>query len=110
VRHRGLRVRWLGHRLLRELSLTVDETLSARQSHDYAEDVRHALFHASPQVTTVIVHVESGGDEGDGPHGLTATMSPDLALDHGWRTDYFRVMRPLRPFHHQDAHVRRARR
>jgi cation diffusion facilitator family transporter len=68
----NLRVRWVGHRLLTELSLTVDETLSTRQSHDYAEEVRHALFHASPQVATVIVHVEPDGSNGDDPHSLTA--------------------------------------
>jgi cation diffusion facilitator family transporter len=66
-----LRVRWLGHKLEAELSLTVDEQMSTKDSHERAEDVRHALFHARPQLTSVIVHVEPDGSGGDDPHRLT---------------------------------------
>lgn len=67
-----LRVRWLGHALQSELSLTVDQRLSTRQSHDYAEEVRHAMFHARPELTSIIIHVEPDGDGGDDPHFMTA--------------------------------------
>jgi cation diffusion facilitator family transporter len=67
-----LRVRWLGHKLQAEMSITVDEEMSTRRSHDCAEEVRHALFHARPQLTSIIVHVEPDGRDGDDPHRLTA--------------------------------------
>lgn len=67
-----LRVRWLGHALQSELSLTVDGKLSTRQSHDYAEEVRHAMFHAKPQLTSIIIHVEPDGSGDDDPHFMTA--------------------------------------
>ena len=67
-----LRVRWLGHKLQAEMSITVDEEMSTRRSHDCAEEVRHALFHARPQLTSIIVHVEPDGRGGDDPHRLTA--------------------------------------
>jgi divalent metal cation (Fe/Co/Zn/Cd) transporter len=67
-----IRIRWLGHRLHAELSLTVDEDLSTRESHAYAEAVRHALFHARPQLASVIVHVEPCGHGGSNPHEGTA--------------------------------------
>jgi divalent metal cation (Fe/Co/Zn/Cd) transporter len=67
-----LRVRWLGHALHSELSLTVDGRLSTRQSHDHAEEVRHAMFHAKPQLTSIIIHVEPDGSGEDDPHFMTA--------------------------------------
>ena len=68
----NLRVRWLGHKLQAEMSLTVDQDMSTRLSHDHAEEVRHALFHARPQLTSVIIHVEPDGHGGDDPHRLTS--------------------------------------
>jgi cation diffusion facilitator family transporter len=66
-----LRVRWLGHKLQAELSLTVDEDLSTKDSHERAEEVRHALFHASPRLSSIIIHVEPDGHGGEDPHRLT---------------------------------------
>jgi divalent metal cation (Fe/Co/Zn/Cd) transporter len=66
-----MRVRWLGHKLQAELSLTVDENMSTRDSHQVAEEVRHAMFHARPQLASVIVHVEPDGSGGQDPHRLT---------------------------------------
>jgi cation diffusion facilitator family transporter len=67
-----LRVRWLGHKLQAEMSITVDEEMSTRSSHHCAEEVRHALFHARPQLTSIIVHIEPDGRGGDDPHRITA--------------------------------------
>ena len=66
-----LRVRWLGHKLQAELNLTVDETMSTKDSHQAAEELRHAMFHSRPQLASVIVHVEPDGSSGDDPHRLT---------------------------------------
>ena len=67
-----LRVRWLGHKLQAELSLTVDEDMSTKDSHQRAEEVRHALFHANPRLASIIIHVEPDGHSGEDPHRLTA--------------------------------------
>jgi cation diffusion facilitator family transporter len=68
----GVRVRWLGHTLQAELHATVDEELSTRESHRIAEEVRHTLFHAQPQLAAITVHVDPCGHSGDDPHALTA--------------------------------------
>jgi cation diffusion facilitator family transporter len=70
-----LRVRWIGHKLHAELHITVNEDLSTRESHRIAEDVRHALLHAQPKLTSVTVHVDPCGHSGEDPH---ATVSHHL--------------------------------
>jgi cation diffusion facilitator family transporter len=67
-----VRVRWLGHRLVAELHITVDETLSTRESHQIAEEARHALFHALPRLSVITVHVDPDGLSGEDPHHTTA--------------------------------------
>jgi cation diffusion facilitator family transporter len=67
-----VRVRWLGHKLGAELHVTVDETLSTRESHAIAEEVRHRLFHALPRLRIITVHVDPCGHGGEDPHRLTA--------------------------------------
>jgi cation diffusion facilitator family transporter len=71
-----VRVRWLGHRLLAELHITVDEDLSTRASHHLAEEVRHALLHAQPGLSTVTVHVDPCGHGGGDAHALTTHHRP----------------------------------
>ena len=66
-----LRVRWLGHRLEADLRVVVDEDLPTRESHDLAEVVRHALFHAQPKLATVVVHVDPCGHAGGDHHATT---------------------------------------
>ncbi len=44
----NVRGRWLGHSLTTELNVSVDENLSTRDSHQIAEEVRHALLHVEP--------------------------------------------------------------
>jgi cation diffusion facilitator family transporter len=67
-----VRVRCLGHKLGAELHVTVDETLSTRESHAIAEEVRHQLFHTLPRLGIVTVHVDPCGHGGEDPHHLTA--------------------------------------
>jgi cation diffusion facilitator family transporter len=67
-----VRVRWLGHRLQTDLHITVDEDLSTRESHGIAEAVRHALFHAQPQLATIHIHVDPCGHGGEDAHDVTA--------------------------------------
>lgn len=67
-----VRVRWLGHKLGAELHVTVDETLSTRESHAIVEEVRHQLYHALPRLGIITVHVDPCGHGGEDPHRLTA--------------------------------------
>jgi cation diffusion facilitator family transporter len=63
-----VRVRWVGHRLLADILILVDEDLSTRESHAIAEAATHALYHAEPQLSIVNVHVDPCGHGGDDAH------------------------------------------
>lgn len=52
------RVRWLGHRLVADLDVTVDAGLAVRDGHAIAEAVRHELLHAVAHLDDVHVHVD----------------------------------------------------
>ena len=51
-------IRWLGHRLYGELDITVDCHQTTLESHFIAEEVRHRLFHATPALVEVVVHID----------------------------------------------------
>ena len=53
-----VRMRWLGHRLRASVNIGVDAHLTTAQSHQIAEELRHDLFHAFPNLAEVMVHVE----------------------------------------------------
>jgi cation diffusion facilitator family transporter len=63
-----VRLRWIGHTLHTELHITVNEDLSTWESHQIAEQVRHALFAAQTKLATVMVHVDPCGHGGKDPH------------------------------------------
>jgi cation diffusion facilitator family transporter len=67
-----IQLRWIGHQLHAELSIVVDEDLPTLASHQIAEQVRHALFHALPRLSEINVHVDPGGHSGVDAHALTA--------------------------------------
>ncbi len=70
------RLRWIGHALWGELQIEVDGNLSTVASHQIAEEVRHALFHALPRLRSITVHVDPHADGHPDPnHGLTAHHS-----------------------------------
>lgn len=71
-----VRARWTGHRLLAELNVVVDEDLTTRESHRVAQEVRHALFHAQPQLAGVTVHVDPCGHGGGATHAETVLHEP----------------------------------
>ena len=52
------RMRWMGHRLHAEVNVGLDADLTTAQSHQIAEELRHDLFHAFPNLSEVLVHVE----------------------------------------------------
>jgi cation diffusion facilitator family transporter len=52
------RARWSGHRLLAELSVTVDAGIPVRTGHTIAQAVRDALLREVPRLADATVHVE----------------------------------------------------
>jgi cation diffusion facilitator family transporter len=54
----AVRMRWIGHRLRAELSVTVDADLTVQHAHRLAHDVEHRLVHAVPRLIAAVVHTE----------------------------------------------------
>lgn len=65
-----VRARWVGHRLLAQVRLSVDGTLPVTEAHGIAEDVHHELLHHVPNLSEAIVHVDPSGTGSD-PHAST---------------------------------------
>ena len=67
-----IRIRWLGHWQHCELHVTVPAQLPTSESHQIAETVRHALFHALPTLQEATVHVDPLENPPGSAHTLTA--------------------------------------
>lgn len=65
-----IRVRWIGHHLQAELSVTVPGGLSVADGHAVAKEVRHRLLHHLPHLGSAIVHVDPSGQGGERHHGI----------------------------------------
>jgi cation diffusion facilitator family transporter len=52
------RVRWLGHRLMADVDITVSARLPVSDGHAIAEEVRHRLLHAVRHLDDAHVHVD----------------------------------------------------
>jgi len=65
-----VRARWVGHRLLAQVRLSVDGTLQVTAAHSIAEDVHHELLHHISNLSEAIVHVDPSGTVSD-PHAAT---------------------------------------
>ena len=65
-----VRARWVGHRLLAQVRLSVDGTLQVTEAHAIAEDVHHELLHHVANLSEAIVHVDPSGTGAD-PHAAT---------------------------------------
>jgi cation diffusion facilitator family transporter len=61
------KARWSGHRLLAELNVAVEPTLTVDQGHTIADDVHRALLHEVPRLAEVMVHVDPHEHEPHGP-------------------------------------------
>ena len=66
-----VRARWVGHRLHAEVNVEVDCDLTLGQSHQIAEQVRHALFHELPALNDAIVHLDPCGHDNNNHHHIT---------------------------------------
>ena len=65
-----VRARWAGHRLLAQVRLSVNGSLSVSKAHDIAEVAHHRLLHEVSNLSEAIIHVDPSGD-GTDPHAAT---------------------------------------
>jgi cation diffusion facilitator family transporter len=66
-----VRGRWVGHQLHVGLHIEVDPNVSVVEGHHVSEEVQHALFHALPRLTDVMVHIDPHGEDQSQFHHLT---------------------------------------
>jgi divalent metal cation (Fe/Co/Zn/Cd) transporter len=64
----ALQLRWTGHRLRAETSVTVDPELDMVAGHAIAVDAEHALLHGVPRLVSATVHLSPAGEAGDHQH------------------------------------------
>ncbi len=57
-----LRLRWVGHDLLGEATIELDESLTLAQAHQIATEAEHRLVHEIPRLQRVLVHTDPAGD------------------------------------------------
>jgi cation diffusion facilitator family transporter len=66
-----VRARWVGHRLLAQVRLSVDGASSVTRAHEIAEVAHHELLHHISNLSDAIIHVDPLG-VGFDPHAATA--------------------------------------
>ncbi|WP_447986857.1 cation diffusion facilitator family transporter [Nitrospira sp. Nam74] len=67
-----VRIRWLGHRLLAEVNIGVDPSLSVEAGHNIAAEVQHQLLHQLRYLSNVVVHVDPLTASGEHHHRIPA--------------------------------------
>ena len=77
-----LRARWVGHRLLAELSISVEADLTVAEGHRIAEQVQHNLMHSIDKCQYGSIHVEPFEGDGARNHELFAHHLPQESHDH----------------------------
>jgi cation diffusion facilitator family transporter len=65
-----VRARWVGHRLLAQVRLSVDGALPVTMAHEIAELAHHELLHQVSNLSEAIIHVDPSGSAVD-PHAAT---------------------------------------
>jgi divalent metal cation (Fe/Co/Zn/Cd) transporter len=63
-----VRVRWLGHRILTELNITVDPDLSVEEGHHIAMEARQELLFHIPYLSQATIHVDPASASGEDWH------------------------------------------
>jgi len=66
-----VRARWMGHRLLAQVRLSVDGSLPVTRAHEIAETAHHELLHRISNLSDAIIHVDPAL-AGFDPHASTA--------------------------------------
>lgn len=70
-----VRVRWLGHRLVTTVDITVDPTINVTEGHAIAEEITRELFARVGKLEDVVVHVDPEGH--DHHHAVLPTIAVD---------------------------------
>jgi divalent metal cation (Fe/Co/Zn/Cd) transporter len=65
-----VRIRWLGHRLLAEVNIGVDPSLSVEAAHHIAAEVQHQLLHQLRYLSNVVVHIDPLTASGEHHHRI----------------------------------------
>jgi divalent metal cation (Fe/Co/Zn/Cd) transporter len=71
-------VRWLGHRLLAEINITVNPELSVSDGHAIATEVRHRLLHKLRYFSDATIHVDPATASGEVHHCVDQHEHDDL--------------------------------
>jgi len=67
----SVQLRWIGHRMRAETTLTVDDALSVVRAHHIADEAHHQLIHRVPRLTDATVHVNPATSPGVDHHTAT---------------------------------------
>jgi cation diffusion facilitator family transporter len=67
----SVRLRWIGHRMRAEITLTVDNTLGVVEAHAIADEAQHQLIHRVPRLDDATVHVNPSTRPGVDHHTAT---------------------------------------
>jgi len=68
----SVRLRWIGHRMRAEITLTVDDSHSVVAAHAIADEAQHQLIHRVPRLDDATVHVNPAALPGVDHHAATA--------------------------------------
>ena len=67
----SVRLRWIGHRMRAEITLTVDNTLGVVEAHAIADEAHHQLIHRVPRLNDATIHVNPAAPPGVDHHTAT---------------------------------------
>jgi len=67
----SVQLRWIGHRMRAETTLTVDNTLGVVQAHAIADEAHHQLIHRVPRLDDAAIHVNPAAPPGVDYHTAT---------------------------------------
>lgn len=70
--HDPVKLRWIGHRLHAEVSITADPAADLVRAHDIATQVHHDLLHTIPKLNDATVHVGPTEAPGNDHHAKLA--------------------------------------
>jgi cation diffusion facilitator family transporter len=73
-----IRVRWMGHRMHAELSVSVDPELNVSQGHHIAMDIQHQLLHKLIYLASASIHIDPMNLSGETYHKIMSHEHNEL--------------------------------
>jgi cation diffusion facilitator family transporter len=74
-----VRLRWIGHSLRAESTITVADTATVGRAHAIAHDAEHRLIHAVPRLAAAVIHTEPDNPQRAVHHEPVDTPTTDPA-------------------------------